>query len=212
MPQTITIDIYSDTICPWCYIGHNKLQTAISEYNKIIFNIIWRPFQLNPDMPVEGMERQKYLDHKFGGKDNAKKIYDDIYKAGKEIGIYFQFDKITVTPNSFASHKLLAFAYKLNKQNEVINSLFFSYFIEGKNIGDKEILINIAKQHHIFNIQTSDYFFSNKDNNSLLNEEKHAKELGIKGVPCFIINKKFVLYGAQTKENFIKIFDSISDV
>ena len=171
-----------------------------------------RPFQLNPDMPVEGMERQKYLDHKFGGKDNAKKVYDDIYKAGKEIGIYFQFDKITVIPNSFASHKLLALAYKLNKQNEVMNSLFFSYFIEGKNIGNKEILINIAKQHHIFNIETADYFFSYEDNENLLNEEKYAKELRIKGVPCFIINKKFVLYGAQTKENFVNIFNSITDV
>ena len=97
-------------------------------------------------MPVEGMERQKYLEHKFGGKDNAKRVYNDIYQAGKEIGIFFQFDKIAFTPNSFASHKLLALAYKFNKQNEVMNSLFFSYFIEGKNIGNKEILINIKKK------------------------------------------------------------------
>ena len=163
-------------------------------------------------MPVEGMERQKYLNHKFGGKDNAKKVYDDIYKAGKEIGIYFQFDKINFTPNSFASHKLLALAYKFKKQDEVMNSLFFSYFIEGKNIGNKEILINIAKLHGIFNIQTSDYLFSDQDNKNLLNEEKHAKELGVKGVPCFIVNQKFVLYGAQNKDNFINFFNSITDV
>ena len=81
-----------------------------------------------------------------------------------------------------------------------------------KNIGDTEILINIAKQHGIFNIQTSDYLFSDDDNENLLNEEKNAKELGVKGVPCFIINKKFVLYGAQTKENFINIFNTITDV
>jgi len=163
-------------------------------------------------MPLEGMERQTYLDYKFGGKNNAKKVYDDIYQAGKEIGIYFQFDKITFTPNSFASHKLLALAYKFNKQNEVINSLFFSYFIEGKNIGNTEILINIAKLHGIFNIHTSDYLFSDQDNENLLNEEKHAKKLGVKGVPCFIINQKFVLYGAQNKENFINIFNSITYV
>ena len=163
-------------------------------------------------MPLEGMERQKYLDHKFNGKNNAKKVYDNLYQAGKEIGIYFQFNKIVFTPNSFASHKLLALAHKLNKQNEIMNSLFFSYFVEGKNIGNSEILINIAKQHGIFNIQTADYFFSDEDNENLLNEEMHAKELGVKGVPCFIINKKFVLFGAQTKENFINIFDSITDV
>ena len=163
-------------------------------------------------MPVEGIERQKYLDHKFGGRDNAKNVYDGIYRAGREIGIYFQFDKITVTPNSFASHKLLALAYKANVQNEVMSSLFFSYFIEGKNIGNKEILIDIAKQHRIFNLKTSDYFFSDEDNENLLNEEKHAKKLGVKGVPCFIINQKFVLYGAQNKENFINIFNSINNV
>ena len=163
-------------------------------------------------MPSEGMERQKYLDYKFSGKANAQKVYDDIYKAGKEADIYFQFNKIAFTPNSFASHKLLALAYKFNKQSEVLNSLFFSYFIEGKNIGNIEILINIAKQNDIFDIQTSDYLFSNKDNKNLLNEEKHAKELGVRGVPCFIINKKFVLYGAQTKENFIDIFNSIAYV
>ena len=93
-----------------------------------------------------------------------------------------------------------------------MNALFFSYFIEGKNIGNIEILINIAKQHDIYNIQTSDYLFSDKDNENLLNEEKHAKELGVKGVPCFIIHKKFVLYGVQTKENFINIFNSITYV
>ena len=90
--------------------------------------------------------------------------------------------------------------------------MFFSYFIEGKDIGKKEILTNIAKQHDIFNIQTSDYLFSDEDNENLYNEEKQAKKLGIRGVPCFIINKKIVLYGAQTKENFVKIFNSISNV
>ena len=115
-------------------------------------------------MPLECMERQKYLDHKFSGKNNAKKVYDDIYQAGIEIGIYFQFDKIDFTPNSFASHKLLALAYKFNKQSEIMNSLFFSYFIEGKNIGNTEILVKIAKQHGIYNIQTLDYLISDEDN------------------------------------------------
>ena len=163
-------------------------------------------------MPLEGMERQKYLENKFGGKDNAQKVYDNIYQAGEKIGIYFQFDKIAFTPNSFASHKLLALAYKFNKQNEIMNSLFFSYFIEGKNIGNVEILIKIAKQHGIYNIQTPNYLISDQDNENLLNEEKHAKKLGVKGVPCFIINQKFVLYGAQNKENFINIFNTITYV
>jgi len=163
-------------------------------------------------MPLEGIERQKYLDLKFGGKRNAQTIYDKIYKVGKENGIYFQFDKIFITPNSFASHKLLALAYRFNKQNEVIESLFFSYFIEGKNIGDKEVLISIAKEYDFFNDKTTIYLFSDEDKENLMNEAQHAKSLGVTGVPCFIINKEFVLYGAQEKGNFLKIFNSIINV
>jgi len=159
-----------------------------------------------------GMNRQKYLDLKFGNKDKAKKVYEIIYQAGKKNGIYFQFDKISITPNSFSSHKLLALAHKFNKQNEVIESLFFSYFIEGKNIGDKKVLNNIAKHYEFFNEQTTNYLFSDEDKENLNNEEKYASLLGVKGVPCFIINKELVLYGAKDKKNFISIFNSIINV
>ena len=210
MIHPITIDIYSDTVCPWCYIGYKKLQSAINSVSHLKFDLVWRPFQLNPDMPNEGMERQQYLEVKFGGKQKAKDTYQSIYKAGIENNIHFQFGKIVTTPNSFASHKLLAIAHRMNKQSSVVEALFYSYFIEGIDIGNMEQLIVIAKQHNIYNDKILQYLKSDEDKDNLLAEEIQARELGIKGVPCFIINRKFVLFGAQDKKIFLDIFHKIN--
>ncbi|MDC0037893.1 DsbA family oxidoreductase [Alphaproteobacteria bacterium] len=204
--------MYSDTICPWCYIGFQKLKDAISDFSSDNFNLIWRPFQLNPDMPIEGMERKKYLELKFGGKNNYKSIYKNIYNVGLKNNIHFQFDKIAKTPNSFASHKLLALAHKSKKQTQIVETLFYNYFIEGVDIGDIKELLRIAKQHNIYQDDTYIYLQSKKDRANLLAEESHAKELGVTGVPCFIINKEFVLFGSQDKKNFLEIFHSINNV
>ena len=184
----------------------------MKEFPNITFDLTWRPFQLNPDMPSDGIERKKYLDLKFNGEENAKKIYDNIYNAGKEYGIHFQFNKITKTPNSFASHKLLALAYKYQKQSEVVEALFYEYFIEGVDIGNFNELIRISKQHKIFDTSVLNYLKSTDDNENLKNEEQHARHLGINAVPCFIINKEFVLMGAQDKKSFSDIFMKISNV
>ena len=210
LKHKIVIDIYSDTICPWCYIGKRKLQSAINLFPKHQFNITWRPFQLNPDMPIEGMDRKIYLNQKFNGSEHATKIYDVIDRAGHNIGIHFQFNKIIRTPNSFASHKLLALGHKKGKQDQIIESLFYAYFIEGRDIGRLEELISIAKHHNLNEDETHHYISSDLDRPKLLEESVNAKNMGIKGVPCFIINKKYVLFGAQEKEKFIDIFNSFS--
>ena len=211
MKPIITIDIYSDTVCPWCYIGLKRLKEAIVEFSALEFKLTWRPFQLNPNMPKNGMNRQKYLEYKFGGKKNAKEAYKSIYDAGLNNEIHFQFEKILTTPNSFPSHKLLALAHQFNKQTAVVETLFYAYFIEGIDIGDYDKLLLIAKQHKIFDDNTLQYLQSDKDRNNLLAEETHARELGIQGVPCFIINKEFVLFGAQDKKNFLDIFHKIKN-
>ena len=210
MKNLISIDIYSDTICPWCYIGQSKLQSAIEKCKEQKFSILWRPFQLNPDLPIMGIDRNLYLVNKFGSKEQASRSYAYINKAGLESGIHFQFDKIIKTPNSFASHKLLAIANKFKKQNQIIESLFYAYFIEGLDIGDINILIKIAKQHKIYDDDTLNYLKSDKDKKFLLADESQARSLGIKGVPCYIINKEYVLFGAQDKNKFLEIFSNFN--
>ena len=206
LKNIISIDIYSDTICPWCYIAKRKLQSAIEELPDYRFDILWHPYQLNPDMPLEGMNRKDYLNNKFGGKIQADKIYKEINEVGKNIGIYFQFEKIKKTPNTFASHKLLAIGHKYGKQNQIIESLFYSYFIEGKDIGNIDELLTIAQQNNVHSSATLQYLQSDIDKETILQEEDQARKIGIKAVPCFIINKDYVLFGAQEKENFFNIF------
>lgn len=152
------------------------------------------------------MERKKYLDVKFNGTKNAAEVYKNIYKSGIDNEIHFQFDKIEKTPNTFASHKLLALAYKFNKQTEIVSALFYDYFIEGIDIGSIDELLRIAKQHNIYDESTKHYINSNKDNTNLLAEEKYARKLGITGVPAFIVNKETVLFGVQDKKVFKDVF------
>ena len=161
-------------------------------------------------MPVEGMKRDLYLKSKFGTKENADSIYKKIEDEGKLINIHFQFNKIKNTPNSFLSHKLLAYAFKKNKQTHVLELLFYQYFIEGSDIGNLETLIQTSKLTNIYDEKLQNYLESESDNESLLNEQEQAKTIGLKGVPCFIFNKELVVSGAQPKENFIQIINSFN--
>lgn len=161
-------------------------------------------------MPNVGMKRDLYLNSKFGNKENADLIYKKIEEEGRLINIYFQFNKIKNTPNSFLSHKLLAYAYKKKKQNQVLESLFYQYFIEGGDVGNVETLIKISKQTNIYDEKIKNYLESNLDNKNLLNEQQQAKKIGIKGVPCFIFNKELVVSGAQPSENFVQIINTLN--
>ena len=172
---------------------------------------MWRPFQLNPEMPSEGIDRQQYLSAKFGSEDNARSVYQRIEDEGKKNKIYFQFNKIKKTPNSFFSHKLLAYAHNKKKQTEVLELLFYKYFIEGEDIGSLDVLINVSKDADIYDKNIEKYINSKKDNDSLLNEEKQAKNMGINSVPCFIFNKELVVSGAQPTKNFIQIINSLNN-
>tara|TARA_B100001175_G_C19333870_1_gene553910 strand:+ start:291 stop:785 length:495 start_codon:yes stop_codon:yes gene_type:complete len=161
-------------------------------------------------MPLEGMERQLYLKTKFGNKENAQLVYQRIESEGKKNKIYFQFNKIKRTPNSFFSHKLLAFAHNKKNQTKVLELLFYKYFIEGEDIGSITTLINVSKEADIYEKNIENYILSKEDNDSLINEEKQAKKIGINSVPCFIFNKEFILNGAQPVESFNKLINSLT--
>ena len=161
-------------------------------------------------MPAEGMDREQYLITKFGSKANARYIYQHIEDEGKKNKIYFQFNKIKITPNSFFSHKLLAFAHNKKKQTEVLELLFYKYFIEGEDIGSLDVLIRISKEADIYDKNIEKYIISKENNEGLLNEEKQAKNIGVNSVPCFIFNKELVVSGAQPTKKFIQIINFLN--
>ena len=193
------IKIFADTICGWCFIGQTKLNKALKRFPETMFEIEHIPFQLNPDMPTEGIDRNEYLQIKFGGKEFAQPMYDRMTEEAKKEGLNFNLDNIKKTPNTVFSHLLIKLAEQTNVHNEVKEKIYHSYFIDGHNIGDKEILINIGKEFNIEKEIINNFF--NADNIEKVNSFiSIAKEKEINGVPFFEIGND-VISGAQSTAN-----------
>ena len=199
------INVFADTICGWCFIGHVNLNNALKKFPNIKFDIHHVPFQLNPEMPTDGISRDKYLEIKFGGKNYATPMYENMKLKAKESGMNFQLEKIKKTPNTVLSHLLINLSEQFNLQNEIKEKIYQSYFVDGLDIGDMDILINIAKQNNIPENIFRD--FINKKNIENVNTKiLVAREKGVNGVPFFEIGKDFIS-GAQNSiqlENVIK--------
>ena len=199
------INVFADTICGWCFIGHTNLNNALKKFPKNKFDIHHVPFQLNPDMPTEGISREKYLEIKFGGKDFAATMCENMRLKAKESGLNFNIEKIKKTPNTVLSHLLINLSEKFNLQNEIKEKIYQSYFINGLDIGDINILIDIAKQNNISENAFKD-FINEKNIENVNSKILVAKEKDISGVPFFEIGKDFIS-GAQSSiqlENVIK--------
>jgi len=197
----MVIDIVSDAICPWCYIGKRRLEKALSLAPQTDLQIGWRPFQLNPEMPREGIDRKEYLRAKFG---DPNKTYAHVAAAGREAGIDFQFDKIQRTPNTILAHRLIRFSARQQKQDAVVEALFRAYFLEGKDIGDVETLVAVAASQ---GVEAAEYLVSSEDDDTIRQEDAFARQIGIQGVPCFIIDRQYAVSGAQPPEAFLEIFE-----
>jgi predicted DsbA family dithiol-disulfide isomerase len=193
------IKIFADTICGWCFIGQTKLNKALKSFPETKFEIEHIPFQLNPDMPTEGIDRNEYLQIKFGGKEFAQPMYDRMTEEANKEGLNFNLNNIKKTPNTVFSHLLIKLAEQTNVHNEVKEKIYHSYFIDGHNIGDKEILINIGKEFNIEKEIINNFF--NVDNIEKVNSFiSIAKEKEINGVPFFEIGND-VISGAQSTAN-----------
>jgi len=207
------IDVLSDPICPWCYIGKERFQQALDSYTRDLgkLEFIWRIFQLNPDMPAAGMGRKEYLERKFGGPQGAQQVYGRIEQAGKEIGINFNFDGIQTTPNTMKAHRLIRLATMQNKGTELKNLMFKAYFEDGVDIGNTNELAFLASQCGMDRDEVTAFLMSQDFHQELEEEDRSARNAGVSGVPFFIFDDQYVLSGAQPVEAFHKIFDLVLD-
>jgi predicted DsbA family dithiol-disulfide isomerase len=201
------LDIYSDTICPWCFIGKRRLERALAERPQPGLSIHWRAFQLNPGMPPEGMDRRYYLEAKFGGVERAGRIYDMVRAAGASEGIDFAFDRIARTPSTLNSHRLIRYAAERGRQDQLLEAVFCSYFLGGRDIGSDDVLVEIAAEAGMDCDAARRYLDSDADVETVLSEDRIARRLGITGVPCFVFNGRFALSGAQEPEALFQLFD-----
>lgn len=195
------IKMFSDTICGWCYIGKERLKQALREVGGNSIQVTNLPFQLNPDMPMEGIDRIQYIKKKFGSIENAKPMYDNMILQGQQENLEIKLDKIKKTPNTVKSHLLIDYA-KLNKvENEVMDSIFESYFFKAKDIGDENVLLEIGKKHDL-DIEGLEKFITQKENLQKIDKlDTIAKQMGISGVPFYIFNDKISISGAETVES-----------
>ena len=203
----IHVDIISDTVCPWCYIGKRRLEKAMNQRPGADFQLGWRPFQLNPDLPGEGMSRESYVAMKFGDAERGGKVYQAIKEAGLDEGLAFRFDLVERQPNTFNSHRLIRWAASAGCQDAVVEQLFRGYFMQGLEIGDTEALVAVAAACGMDRTLVAELFEKDADRDLVMAEEAVARRMGISGVPCFIVDRKYAVSGAQDPSVILQVFD-----
>lgn len=193
--RSIAIDIVSDAVCPWCYIGKRNLEAALADLPELDVEVRWRPYQLDATIPPEGVDRQAYLQRKFGAR--VGEIYGRVKDAGAAAGIPFAFEDIGRSPNTLDAHRLIRWAASAGAQDAVVERLFRDFFIEGKDIGDRNVLIAAAQACGMDGAIVADLLAGDSDKESVREEIASAQNIGVTGVPFFILDGKFALPGAQ---------------
>lgn len=210
--SAVHIDIVSDVMCPWCFIGKKRFEKALRALGgEIDVEVHWRPFQLDPTLPREGKDRDTYLAEKFGGIERARELYRNIEEAGAGEGIPFRFDTIAVSPNTLDAHRLIRWAQNAGEgvQARVVERLFELFFLEGTNIADHSVLIDVAREAGMDAAIVGSLLASDADRVAVQEEIATAQRMGVTGVPCFILENKYAVMGAQDAET---IADAIRQV
>lgn len=207
----IRLDIFSDPICPWCYIGKTLLDRALENRPNHPFSVEWHPFQLNPDMPPEGMDRRAYLEAKFGGKQQAVDVYARIAEAAQNAGIEIDFAAIQRTPNTMNAHRLIHWAGLEGRQNAVVAALFRAYFREGRDIGTSDTLVEIAQSAGMDPEATARLLATEADRDDLIARDVDARKKGLTGVPAFLIAQQYLMSGAQPVETWQQVIDELME-
>ncbi len=204
------LDIISDPVCPWCYIGATHLARALAARGDHPFEISWRPYQLNPDLPPEGMDRKTYLETKFGGPEGAAEVYGRIEAAAAEAGIEVDFGRIDRAPNTLDTHRVIRWAGPEGLQTRLVGELFRRYFAEGEDISDHTVLVAAATAVGQHGAAIARLLEGDADRAEVRAEAEQAREIGVTGVPTFILGGRYALVGAQPQETWDRVLDELA--
>ena len=209
----LKIDIVSDVVCPWCAIGYKKLSKAMEDLNEeILFEVNWKPYELHPEIPTEGFNKEEYYKIKFRNSNGSKDRFNHITEEGKKAGLEFNFDKSKNLPNTFLAHRLLWFSRSKDMQDVIAEALFHAYFTEGRDIGSIHELISISTENGLQKSEIEDFFKTDVGSDEILREELRAKEMKIFSVPTYIFNKKYLLVGGQEADTFKSYMKKVIEV
>jgi predicted DsbA family dithiol-disulfide isomerase len=207
----IRLDIFSDPVCPWCYIGKSNLDRALETRPEHPFTVEWHPFQLNPDMPPEGRDRAAYLEEKFGGKLKAVQVYAQVVEAARAAGLDIDFAAIPRIPNTLDAHRLIHWAGIEGKQNAVVSALFRGYWRDGRDIGDRSVLAQVAADAGMDGAVTARLLDTDADRDDIAARDLDARRKGVNAVPTFLIARQYVLSGAQPVALWQQVIDELSE-
>ncbi|WP_420837215.1 DsbA family oxidoreductase [Chachezhania antarctica] len=205
----VRLDILSDPICPWCFIGKTYLDRALAQLQDHPFAIEWHPFQLNPDMPAGGMDRREYLETKFGGQKAAVDAYMPIVEQASAAGIEIDFEAMERTPNTLDAHRLIHWAGIEHVQTEAVDALFKAYFQQGRDIGEAEVLADIADGIGMDASMVSRLLASDADRDEIRHRDAHSRKMGVTSVPTFIVAGKHAVPGAQPPDLWLQVIGEI---
>lgn len=215
--MTVSIDITSDTVCPWCFVGKRRLEAGLREAGAVDDTLVtWHPFQLDPRVPVEGLGMTTYLESKFGPKQNWQPMLDRLTAIGEECGIAFAWDAIKVRPNSIDSHRVIRWAGPQGQgdvtlQNAVVERLFTAYWEQGRDIGAPEVLAELSGEAGMDSGGVLRRLGTEEDRELVLQESQMAAYRGVTGVPDFVIGQRFRLVGAQPPYYFQRALERLGD-
>lgn len=199
--MALTIEVVSDVVCPWCYIGKRRLEKALALLGEGVQpEVTWLPFQLNPDMPRGGMPRSEYRRAKFGSVERGRQLDERVAAEGRGEGIAFALERIERTPNTFAAHQLIDLAQQQGAGSAVVDALFRAYFEEARDTGDPEVLLVLAEAAGLAREAVRERWADAGEARRVAQLEESMKQLGISGVPTFVLNRKFGVSGAQPAE------------
>jgi len=208
MAERFTIDVVSDAICPWCFLGKRRLDAALGALDMDVF-IRWRPYMLDPTIPPEGLDRDEYMLNKFG-PERIKTIHDPLIDAGRGLDVPYHFDLITRTPNTLDAHRLIRWAHTVERQNEMVERLFMAYWSEGRDIGNRDVLAQCAGEAGINAQQIRELLDTDQDVAETKAEIEHATNIGVTGVPTYILAQSYALVGAQSPEVLIDAINRVA--
>jgi predicted DsbA family dithiol-disulfide isomerase len=194
--EPLTIDVVSDVVCPWCYVGEKRLEAALAEEPQPV-TLRWRPYQLDPTIPAGGLDRAEYMERKFGKSGRLQSVHDNLTRLGAELGIPFAFDRIKRSPNTLDAHRLIRWASSAGMQGAIVDRLFKAYFVEGRDIGDRGVLIEIAGEFGLDAKLVEKLLKDGADADLVRQEIEQAQGMGVSGVPFFIFGGRLGVPGAQ---------------
>jgi predicted DsbA family dithiol-disulfide isomerase len=194
--EPLTIDIVSDVVCPWCYLGEKRLESTLAEEPRPVA-VRWRPYQLDPTIPEGGLDRAEYMAKKFGASGRLQSVHDNLTRLGAEVGLPFAFDKIKRSPNTLDAHRLIRWASSAGVQGRIVDRLFKAYFVEGRDIGDRAVLIEVAAECDLDAKLVKKLLADGADADLVRQEIEQAQGMGVSGVPFFIFAGRLGVPGAQ---------------